>query len=41
MPGSKKHGKVFRLLTLNQELQNKIQCEVYVFTLFVIKLKLP
>ena len=37
MPGSMKHGEFFKLLILNQELQNEIQGKVYEFTLFVIK----
>ena len=37
MPGSMKQGEIFKLLILNQELQNKIQCKVYEFTLSVVR----
>jgi hypothetical protein len=32
-----KQGEIFKLLILNQELQNKIQCKVYEFTLSVVR----
>lgn len=37
MPGSMKQGEIFKLLIWNQELQSKIQCKVYEFTLFVVR----
>ena len=37
MTGSMKQGEIFKLLILNQELQNKIQHKVCESTLFVVR----
>lgn len=39
LPGSKKQVEFLELLTLNEELQSKIQWKVYELTLFVAKKK--